>query len=66
MEFIVNNWILFLVAVGSGSWLFWTHFINGEGNHHLAPYALVQLMNKEKVWLIDLRSADQFSQGHIK
>ena len=66
MKFIVDNWMLFLVAVGSGAMLLWPT-IKGSviGGGALSTNAAVQLINREKAVVIDVSEAEEFAAGHI-
>ncbi len=66
MKFIVDNWMLLAVAVGSASMLFWP-MVKGSviGGGALSPDAAVQLMNREKAVVIDVSEAEEFAAGHI-
>lgn len=66
MKFIVDNWMLFAVAIGSASMLFWP-MVKGSvvGGGALSPDAAVQLMNREKAVVIDVSEAEEFAAGHI-
>lgn len=62
MDFLLANWMLILVALASGTMLA-LPMLRGEGAG-LTPAAAVQLMNREKAVLLDLRSAQEFAAGH--
>jgi rhodanese-related sulfurtransferase len=66
MKFIVDNWMLFAVALGSASMLFWP-LVKGSvvGGGALSPNAAVQLINREKAVVIDVSEAEEFASGHI-
>ena len=66
MKFIVDNWMLFAVAIGSASMLFWPMVKDSVvGGGALSPDAAVQLMNREKAVVIDVSEAEEFATGHI-
>jgi rhodanese-related sulfurtransferase len=66
MKFILDNWMLFAVAVGSASMLFWPLLRDSvAGGGALSPNAAVQLINREKAVVIDVSEADEFALGHI-
>jgi rhodanese-related sulfurtransferase len=66
MKFIVDNWMLFAVAIGSASMLFWPMVKDTVlGGGALSPNAAVQLINREKAVVIDVSEADEFAAGHI-
>lgn len=63
MKFIVDNWYLFVMAIGSGSMLL-VPLLRGGGPGGLAPASAVQLVNREKGVLIDICGADEYAAGH--
>ncbi len=66
MKFIVDNWMLFAVAIASGVMLLWPTLMGSVMNAgNLAPNAAVQLINREKAVVIDVSEADEFATGHI-
>jgi rhodanese-related sulfurtransferase len=66
MKFIVDNWMLFVVALGSGGMLVWPLVkANVVGGGALSPSAAVQLMNREKAVVIDVSEAEEFAAGHV-
>jgi rhodanese-related sulfurtransferase len=66
MKFIVDNWMLFVVAIGSASMLFWPMVKDSVTNSGaLSPSAAVQLINREKAVVIDVSEVEEFATGHI-
>ena len=63
MNFIVDNWYLIVMAIGSGAMLL-VPMIKGGGMGGLSAAAAVQLVNREKAVLIDVCSAEEFAAGH--
>ncbi|AVO41933.1 rhodanese-like domain-containing protein [Simplicispira suum] len=63
MNFIVENWYLFVMAIGSGAMLL-VPMLKGGGMGGLSAAAAVQLVNREKAVLIDVCSADEYAAGH--
>lgn len=63
MTFLIDNWLLILVALTSGGLLLWPAL--RAGGRGIAPAQAVQLMNREKAVVIDVCSAEEFAQGHI-
>lgn len=63
MNFIVENWYLFVMAIGSGAMLLGP-MLKGGGPGGLAPAGAVQLVNREKAVLIDICSAEEYAAGH--
>ena len=62
MNFLLENWMLLLVAVASGVALMLPALTKGSG---LDPQAMVQLMNREKAGVIDVCEPDEFARGHV-
>lgn len=69
MDFISANWILILVALISGIMLFGPMLkggvTGGDSSLAIGAQSAVQLLNRSKAQVIDLRSADDFAAGHI-
>ncbi len=65
MQFILDNWILFLAAFASGAGLLWQTFGPGAMSTGMISTAeAVRLMNREKAVLIDVREPAEFAAGH--
>lgn len=64
MKFIVDNWYLILVAIVSGGLLFWPSLSRRSGAGAVDTGEAVQLINREKGVLIDVREATEFTAGH--
>lgn len=65
MNFFLDNWYLFVVAIVSGAMLF-VPALSKSASASVTPAQTVQKMNSEKATVVDVRSADDFSAGHIK
>ncbi|RZI92756.1 MAG: rhodanese-like domain-containing protein [Variovorax sp.] len=63
MKFIVDNWMLILIAVSSGAMLAWP-LIRGTGGGSLTAQGAVQLINRERGVMIDVRDAAEYAAGH--
>ncbi|MFZ3117481.1 MAG: rhodanese-like domain-containing protein [Variovorax sp.] len=63
MKFIVDNWMLILIALSSGAMLAWP-LIRGTGGGSLTALGAVQLINRERAVMIDVRDAAEYAQGH--
>lgn len=63
MNFIVDNWYLFVLAIASGAMLLVPLFQGGGAGTVTATQA-VQLVNREKGVLIDVCDAEEFAGGH--
>lgn len=64
MNFVVENWMLMLVAISSGAMLFWPA-LRGATDAGLTPAAAVQMINREKAVVIDVCEAQEFAAGHV-
>jgi rhodanese-related sulfurtransferase len=63
VKFIVDNWMLILIALSSGAMLAWP-LIRGTGGGSLTAQGAVQLINRERAVMIDVRDAAEYAQGH--
>ncbi len=64
MNFIIDNWYLFLLALASAAGLFWP-LLRGGAMGSISTADAVQLMNREKAVVVDVRSAAEFASGSI-
>ena len=62
VSFLIDNWMLVLVALTSGAGLVWPVLTQGKG---LNPAQAVMLMNRDKAVLIDVCEPAEFASGHI-
>ena len=62
MSFLIDNWMLLLVALTSGGALLLPVLMQGKG---LNPAEAVLLMNREKAVVIDVCEPGEFASGHI-
>lgn len=69
MDFLTANWHLFLIAAVSGCMLFLPLFkgrtLGGDASLALGASAMVQLLNRSKAQVIDLRKTEDFAGGHV-
>ena len=63
--FILDNWALILLVSTSGLALMLPTMRKGGGAGLTASEA-VQVMNREKAVVVDVCSAEEFAQGHVK
>lgn len=63
MKFILENWVLILIALSSGAMLAWP-MLRGGGAGGLSAQGAVQLINRERAVVIDVREPDEFAAGH--
>ena len=65
MKFILDNWILILVAFTSGAMLVWPMVRgSGMGGTSVPTSEAVRLINREKGVLIDVGEPGEFAAGH--
>ncbi len=64
MKFIVDNWILLLVAFVSGAMLVWPMVRRQGGATAVSPNEAVRLINREKGVLIDVSEPAEYAAGH--
>jgi rhodanese-related sulfurtransferase len=64
LSFIVNNWVLILAAVVSGTMLLWPMINKGTAGGAVSPADAVRLINHEKAVLIDVCEPAEFAAGH--
>ena len=63
MKFLLDNWILVLIAAASGALLLWQTFQKSAGGGVPAPEA-VRLINREKGVLVDVSEPAEYAAGH--
>lgn len=63
MDFLLQNWMLVLVAVVSGGMLLWP-VIGGGGAGKITVNEAVQLINREKAVLIDVCEPAEYAAAH--
>jgi rhodanese-related sulfurtransferase len=64
VNFLIENWMLVLVAVTSGTALL-LPALQAMGTPGLSPTQAVLLINREKANVVDVRSAEEFASGHL-
>ncbi len=65
MKFIVDNWVLILVALTSGGLLIWP-LLKGASAGALNAGNAVLLINREKAVVVDVSEPEEYAKGHIK
>ncbi len=63
-KFLVDNFVLILLAVVSGGMLFWPMFSKRAGESRVNTTEAVMLINREKAVLIDVSEAKEYAEGH--
>lgn len=64
MSFLLENWILILVAAVSGGMLLWPSLRGGAGGNNVTTSEAVRLINREKGVLIDVCEPNEYAAGH--
>ena len=65
MSFFIENWVLIAVAITSGAFLLWPLASAGARAGSLSAADAVQLMNRERAVVVDVRDAAGFASGHV-
>ncbi len=65
MSFLIENWMLIVVAVLSAAMLMWPTIAGNAGAGSLNANEAVQLINREKAVVVDVCGADEFKAGHV-
>ena len=64
MKFILDNWMLIVLAIVSGGMLA-RPLLMGASRGGVSAAAAVQMMNREKAVVVDVRERAEFDQGHL-
>jgi rhodanese-related sulfurtransferase len=65
VQFIIDNWFLFLAAAVSGGLLLWPMINKGAGGAgKVSPSDAVNMINREKAVLIDVSEPAEYAAGH--
>lgn len=65
MSFLLENWMLFAVALLAGAMLMWPAIAGSAGAGSLNAAEVVQLINREKAVVVDICGLDEFKAGHV-
>ncbi|MFC5521179.1 rhodanese-like domain-containing protein [Polaromonas jejuensis] len=65
MKFLIDNWMLIAIALASGGMLVWPMISSGLNAGALSASGAVQLINREKAVVVDVREADEYAAGHV-
>jgi rhodanese-related sulfurtransferase len=63
VNFLIENWMLVLLALTSGGMLL-APVLSGSGGGKVSPSEAVRLINREKGVLIDVAEPAEFASGH--
>ncbi|MDR6537384.1 rhodanese-like domain-containing protein [Variovorax soli] len=64
MKFILDNWMLILIALSSGGMLAWP-LLRGANSGSLTAQGAVQLINRQRAVVVDVREPEEFAAGHM-
>jgi rhodanese-related sulfurtransferase len=64
VKFIVDNWMLILIALSSGGMLAWP-LLRGANAGSLTAQGAVQLINRERAVVVDVREPEEYAAGHV-
>lgn len=64
MKFIIDNWMLIVVAVSSGGMLLWQALQKNAGGGAVGCTEAVRLINREKAVLVDVCEPAEYANGH--
>jgi rhodanese-related sulfurtransferase len=65
MKFLIDNWMLILVAFVSGAMLVWPAVGRAPRAGGVTPNSAVQLINREKAIVVDVSEAEEYAAGHV-
>ena len=65
MKFLLDNWILFAIAIASGAMLFIPGLRGRATASGISPSAAVTLINREKAVVLDVCEPEEFAAGHV-
>lgn len=64
-KFIIEQWMLILVAVTSGLMLVWPMLTGGRRSGTLSTLQATQLINQKDAVIVDIRDQGEYAAGHI-
>lgn len=64
LKFLLDNWVLILVAFVSGAMLVWPMVRKGGGGASVSTAEAVRLINREKGVLLDVGEPAEYAAGH--
>jgi rhodanese-related sulfurtransferase len=65
VQFLIESWYLFAIALVSGTLLLWPSLRGGMSAGGVSCSDAVQLMNRQRAVVIDVREAAEFVTGHV-
>jgi rhodanese-related sulfurtransferase len=64
LQFVLDNWYLFVTALVSGGLLLWPTISGGVGGGRVSAADAVRMINREKAVLIDISEPAEYAAGH--
>jgi rhodanese-related sulfurtransferase len=64
LNFVIENWYLFVAALVSGGMLIWPMLTQGGGTARVSAADAVQIINREKGVLIDVSEPAEYAAAH--
>jgi rhodanese-related sulfurtransferase len=64
VQFVLDNWYLFVTAIVSGGLLLWPTLTGGVGGGRVSAADAVRMINREKAVLIDISEPAEYAAGH--
>jgi len=64
LNFVIENWYLFIAALVSGGMLIWPMLTQGGGTARVSAADAVQIINREKGVLIDVSEPAEYAAAH--
>jgi len=65
LQFIINHWALSAAFIAILLLLLLVEIKSNMGGNRLSPADVTRMINRENAVVVDIRSSDQFSDGHI-
>lgn len=65
MNFLLENWLLILIALSAATLLALPQLMGAAGGAGLVPQAAVQLINREKAVVVDVCEPAEYAVGHV-
>ena len=63
-DFVIANWMLFLIVISSGAMLL-VPMLQKAGQGALSDEGAVQLINRQRAVVVDIRPPEEFAAGHV-
>jgi rhodanese-related sulfurtransferase len=64
VKFLIDNWMLILVAFTSGAMLVWPA-VQGAAATGVSGAQAVQLINRERAIVVDVSETEEYAAGHV-